>query len=263
MRSNFEKCLKWVLIDEGGNDDDPRDHGGRTSRGIIQREYDAYRARKGKEKSDVWKASDAEVKEIYLTQYWEPYCDGLPSGVDYCFFDISVNSGRTAAVRNFQKALNVRVDGMMGTVTQQAIREADPEELIKKVLQVRRAFYRSLKQFNIYGKGWMNRADHLERGALSLVVRNAERDPQAAPRGVPPKARPENADSPTINPTGAATTTAASGGALSLIDQAKEALVPYADAIRYVQYFLLGLAAIGLVFTVYGFWKRTQIEKAL
>src|SRR5258705_8638798 len=68
---NFDACLKPLLEHEGGNDDDPQDPGGRTSRGIIQSEYDRYRARKGKPKRDVWTADDAEVDEIYQTEYWD------------------------------------------------------------------------------------------------------------------------------------------------------------------------------------------------
>ena len=111
MADNFELSLQYVLADEGGNSDDPHDHGGRTSRGITQREYDAWNKLNGKRGGDVWNATDADIRSIYQSQYWEPYCAALPSGLDYLFFDISVNAGRTQAVRQFQKALgNVAVD---------------------------------------------------------------------------------------------------------------------------------------------------------
>jgi len=42
MEANFAKALAWLRTSEGGNDDDPDDSGGRTSRGITQREYNAY-----------------------------------------------------------------------------------------------------------------------------------------------------------------------------------------------------------------------------
>ncbi len=45
VADTFPHALRLVLIDEGGLDDDPHDHGGRTAYGIIQREYDGYRAR--------------------------------------------------------------------------------------------------------------------------------------------------------------------------------------------------------------------------
>lgn len=264
MKSNFEKCLKWVLIDEGGNDDDPHDHGGRTSRGITQREYNAWCSRKGKPQGDVWKATDADVKSIYKDQYWNPYCDSLPSGLDYCFFDISVNSGRTQAVRNFQKALGVKVDGMMGQVTLNAIDRAEPEALIRKVIKIRREFYQSLSQFSRYGKGWMRRADHVEKGALALVdKKNYKRPVGEETEELSARAEASDADKPLVNPEAASTTAAGSGGFMSIIEQFKETLEPYADTLRYIQYVLLAIAVLGLSFGVYGFYKRRKIESAM
>ena len=165
---NFDVSLKYVLVDEGGNDDDPRDHGGRTSRGITQREYDAWCHLNGKVAGDVWKASQTEIGSIYRSQYWEPYCNSLPNGLDYCFFDISVNCGRSQAVKTFQKALGVPADGMMGQITLAAINKADRIDLIHKVSDERRYFYRHLGQFAIYGKGWLSRVDHCEKQALAI-----------------------------------------------------------------------------------------------
>jgi hypothetical protein len=66
-----------------------------------------------------------------------------------------------------------------------------------------------------------------------------------------------------VNPTGASTVAAGSGGAMSIMDQAKDTLAPYADTIRYIQYFLLGLAVVGLSFAVYGFWRRNKVDSAM
>jgi lysozyme family protein len=60
--ANFSRCLTLVLASEGGNDDDPDDPGGRTSRGITQREYDAYRKTRRNLPSDVWKASQSAIE---------------------------------------------------------------------------------------------------------------------------------------------------------------------------------------------------------
>ena len=79
--SNFPASLKLVLASEGGNDDDPLDHGGRTSRGITQREYDAWRSAKGLPIIDVWTAPQADVTTIYHDEYWNPYCDAMPTGI--------------------------------------------------------------------------------------------------------------------------------------------------------------------------------------
>src|SRR4029450_10024608 len=92
--SNFRKCLPLLLEHEGGNDDDPRDPGGRTSRGILQREWDAWRRTRPGLPADVWRAPQDQVEAIYRQNYWNPLrCDDLPAGVDYAGFDYGVNSG--------------------------------------------------------------------------------------------------------------------------------------------------------------------------
>ena len=64
MQQNWPVCYKAVRVYEGGNDDDPRDPGGRTSRGIIQREYDAWRRGQNLLTCDVWSATDGEVEGV-------------------------------------------------------------------------------------------------------------------------------------------------------------------------------------------------------
>ena len=117
VADNFPRALKLVLVDEGGLDDDPHDHGGRTAHGIIQREYDGFRTRHNLPRKDVWRITPAEYTEIYRDRYWQPWCDRLPAGIDYAFFDACVNAGPAQAARTLQRCLGVRVDGFMGDVT--------------------------------------------------------------------------------------------------------------------------------------------------
>src|ERR1043166_2665043 len=105
MEANFAASLAAVLKSEGGNDDDPADHGGRTSRGITQREYDARRREKSLAPLHVWKDTDEEIPTIFHDEYWDPWCDTLPIGVDYLYFDMAVNAGPHRAAVLLQKAL--------------------------------------------------------------------------------------------------------------------------------------------------------------
>jgi lysozyme family protein len=261
MRENFEQSLKWVLQDEGGNNDDPRDRGGRTSRGITQREYDAWCHLNGRPFSDVWVATDEDIKTIYKDQYWNPYCDFMPSGVDYVFFDISVNSGRTRAVQQFQKALEINVDGMMGQITRQSILTVDPSELINRVSDINRNYYKHLEQFPIYGKGWLHRADHRQQGALSLVHSlDYDKPVNDDPTGGQDDQDPAK---PKIKPEVASTAAAGSGGLAGMLDQFKETLEPYQHALSYVKYALLAIAVVGIGFAVYGFYKRSKVQAAV
>lgn len=170
MADRFSVCLPFILKEEGGNDDDPHDPGGRTSRGIIQREYDGYRCSKCEPTQDVWCASDDEVSDIYQQQYWLPYCPQMAPGIDLVFFDIAVNSGPVEAAKLLQRGLGVQTDGHIGIVTKAALSSADPVHLIAAVCDAHRAFYRSLRTFRYFGKGWLKRVSDIELAATSMTV---------------------------------------------------------------------------------------------
>lgn len=172
MLANFPASLKFVLVDEGGNDDDPSDHGGRTSRGITQREYDAWRQLKGLPLRDVWTATDDEISTIYHDEYWEPYCDEFPKGVDYLYFDMAVNAGPRRAAILLQRALGVNDDGRIGPITRLAVKRADPRKLITDYTNSKRAFYLSLHQPK-FTKGWLNRCNHVLQNATVMVSQGA------------------------------------------------------------------------------------------
>ena len=174
MRNNFEPSLKWVLEDEGGNNDDPVDHGGRTSRGITQREYDAWCHLHKSPSGDVWKATPETIQMIYFQQYWLPNCDPLPLGTDYAFFDMSVLFGPYRATIFMQEAVDVPADGHFGVVTMQAVMAANPKVLIESVTQKREAFYKAIERSNPsqirFDRGWMNRAAAARTRALAMVA---------------------------------------------------------------------------------------------
>ena len=154
---NFDRILRWILDSEGGNDDDKLDHGGRTSRGITQREYNAYRERENLPHGDVWKATDSEVKQIYHDSYWNPYCDDLPTGVDYLFFDMSVNAGPYRAAVMLQRAVGVRDDGSIGPLTMAAVAKLKPWKAVALFLAERLEFWTNCENWDTQGKGWTRR----------------------------------------------------------------------------------------------------------
>jgi len=172
MEANWNYCLKAILLEEGGNDDDPHDPGGRTSRGIIQREYTAYRKRKGLPTQDVWKATDKEIDEIYEISYWNPWCPKLPSGVDLIYYNMCVNTGAAQATKLLQRCLHVNDDGHIGIVTMAAIESIHPDDiktLIHLFSERCLTFYRSLKGAKYYIKGWTSRTRTIEKKALALL----------------------------------------------------------------------------------------------
>ena len=168
VASNFQPSLKLVLESEGGNDDDPADHGGRTSRGITQREYDAWRQEKGETRIDVWQAPQTDIEAIYHKEYWEPVCDLLPLGVDYIVFNNNVLDGPSRSAILLQQALGVNADGRIGPITRQAIAKADAASLIIKLSAASRAFYLGLHQPR-FTQGWLNRVAFVQKNALTML----------------------------------------------------------------------------------------------
>ncbi len=272
VAANFTRALRLVLVDEGGLDDDANDHGGRTAHGIIQREYDGFRARHDLPRQDVWKITAAEYTEIYHDRYWTPWCDRLPAGIDYAFFDAAVNAGPAAAARTLQRVLGVRVDGFMGDITLAAARPAsaaDAEGLIHRFCAARRAFYRALAQFPRYGRGWLARVDHVEHAAkaMALDAAQAERnglsdDLKAAATA---RAKAEDTVAPPVSTETAAAAATGSGIAAGFTEQISSMtsqLSPFQDAIHVVKYLLLGLALASIGLTVYAMWHRAKITEA-
>jgi lysozyme family protein len=166
----FLACLPFTLTEEGGNSNDPHDPGGRTHKGIIQREYDKYRQGKGLPLQSVYAASDDEVQEIYWTSYWLPHCPSLAPGLDLSFFDNCVNEGPLRAIILLQRALGVVADGQFGPATQSAIgRIISIEDAIVQYSAQRANFYKALSTFQYFGKGWLARVDYIKKASLTMA----------------------------------------------------------------------------------------------
>jgi lysozyme family protein len=179
---HFPECVRLLLVHEGGNDDDPRDPGGRTSRGITQREYDTWRHAHAGLPADVWQAPQATVLDIYRAKYWNAMrCDDLPAGIDYCVFDYGVNSGLGRAIPLLQKTLGVAVDGSMGPLTIAAARGTDPVAFINRYQDARLTFLHGLSTWSVFGRGWGTRVADVRRDALKMAGGAAAPEAPSAP----------------------------------------------------------------------------------
>ena len=170
MRANFDAALAAVLTHEGGYVNDPQDPGGATNRGVTQRVYDIWRADHQLPIRSVRHITPAEVFAVYKRGYWDRIrADELPSGLDYCLFDLAVNSGPDRAIRFLQEALLVDVDGKLGPQTMGAISEHPVEQIIECVCDLRMHFLRSLKTFARFGKGWSRRVAEVRSKAKGMA----------------------------------------------------------------------------------------------
>ena len=65
------------------------------------------------------------------------------------------------------------MDGIVGPKTRQELQDqlagTDEAVFLIGLQEKRKAFYRSCKQFSVFGKGWLNRCDDAYSVARSLV----------------------------------------------------------------------------------------------
>ncbi len=170
MTPDFQRALAFVLKAEGGYTNHPADRGGPTNKGILQREYDQYRRRKGLPTADVRDILNAEVEDIYLHDYWfAGRCDRMPWPVSLAHFDACVNTGVTQAAKFLQRTVRTRSDGLIGPLTLGALTAAVEREsagaLAGRLARQRIAFYRELARHDpeqrAFLKGWLNRVGML------------------------------------------------------------------------------------------------------
>ena len=167
MQGNFKECLDLVLKAEGGWVNHPSDPGGETNLGVTKRVWEEY---VGHPVESLKKLTKDDVALLYEQKYWRPcYGEVLPRGLDFVVFSMGVNAGPGRSVKLLQSSIGCVPDGVIGPATRGLISDSNSATLIGKFSEARREYYRSLKNFPIFGKGWLNRVDHEETEALNMV----------------------------------------------------------------------------------------------
>ena len=169
MKENFDKCLKMLLSHEGGFVNHPEDPGGITNLGVTKKVYDEWTGSESTEQ-EMRDLTPEDVAPIYKKNYWDRVKgDLLPSGLDWCAFDWAVNSGKSRPSKAIQRAVGATQDGAIGSQTIGLIMEKDPAEIINYVYDVRQDFYKSLKTFETFGRGWTRRNKETLHQALEMI----------------------------------------------------------------------------------------------
>ena len=167
MSSNFQECLDLVLKSEGGWVNNPADPGGETNLGVTKRVWEEY---VGHAVQSLKKLTKDDVAPLYELKYWRPcYCEVLPRGLDFVVFSMGVNAGPGRSVKLLQQSIGCVPDGVIGPRTRELISASNSANLIAKFSEARREYYRSLKTFPIFGKGWLARVDREEQEALGMT----------------------------------------------------------------------------------------------
>ena len=161
MKTTFNAAMTILLGEEGGFAMLPGDE--ITNLGVQKSTWEDWLER-SVTMEDMKKLTRADVEPLYRKNYWEVAgCDDWPAPLDLCVFDFAVNSGPYTAVTKLQDLAGVRKDGKVGEETKAAVKRLPVPGLVKSYLDSRRRYLRSLKNFAIFGKGWLNRVNTIER----------------------------------------------------------------------------------------------------
>lgn len=153
---SLEKCLEFILEEEGGLANHRADPGGLTKYGISQRSYPNV---------NILALTVAQAKAIYQRDYWQPINgDKLPTGLNLIMLDCAVNQGVGTAIRLLQTALRVKVDGILGSGTMLAAERAMPD-LIDAFGSERALRYEFNSNEQVFGRGWYKRLLRVHRQA--------------------------------------------------------------------------------------------------
>lgn len=156
---NFDQAFDILLRHEGGFSDHAADPGGKTRFGITEAV-----AREVGYRGDMRELPVDLAKRIYKDRYWDAVrAEELPAAIRYAVFDAAVNSGPRQAIRWLQRAVGANDDGIIGPQTLAAVRAADPERVLRRVLAARLRFMAGLPSWAAFGRGWARRiADLME-----------------------------------------------------------------------------------------------------
>ena len=168
--SNFDACLALILKSEGGYVNNKADPGGMTNLGVTKRTYETYVGHPVDEETMRGLTPD-DVSPLYKKMYWDAVRgDDLPDGLDYCVFDLAVNSGPARAIKFLQGAIGTPQTGQITDRDVQLANAGDTFALITKICNERLVFLQSLNTWATFGKGWASRVGFVQRTATKMIA---------------------------------------------------------------------------------------------
>lgn len=109
----FDEAIKFILKEEGGYVNDPKDSGGETNYGISKRAFP---------NEDIKGLTIDRAKWLYFEHYWKKgCCDKMPDNIQLMHLDACVNMGIGAASKILQKTIGVEEDGVIGAKTMERV----------------------------------------------------------------------------------------------------------------------------------------------
>ncbi len=163
MAQRFLKAFEFTKQNEGGFSNDARDKGGATIYGVSSKWFpDVYKELMEAKPEEI----DGILKAFYYSEFWNPMYEELffePTAIR--LYDLSVNISKQKAIELLQKTFNglsntkIGEDGKFGAMTLKAINlpPIQHENFYARYVSLAEAYYRSLKDFEVFGNGWLSR----------------------------------------------------------------------------------------------------------
>lgn len=146
---SFSEVMDLIFEHEGGYVNHPKDPGGETKYGISKRAYP---------REDIKNLTKTRAAFLYRRDYWDRCrCDDLPFYLACMLFDDAINAGPGSAIPRFQRAIGVADDGIIGPVTKKTANTVNGMEALSRYRNKREVFYRRLRNFPTFGRGWLRR----------------------------------------------------------------------------------------------------------
>lgn len=173
---HFQDAFELVVGLEGRFTKDPNDKGNWTGGEIgvgelMGTKYGISAKTYGKKLRQMGTCVEAlslvDAQQIYKLDFWGRLsCDLLPSIHRAPLFSCAVNCGRKRAIKWYQEALGVEVDGLLGPITiRKAIEHPDKKQVLNDFAKLWLAHYDWLVANDKTGtqarflKGWRNRVE--------------------------------------------------------------------------------------------------------
>lgn len=167
--AQIEPIIRRLIGREGGFVDHPADPGGATNMGITFKTLERWRGGPI-DKRDVRNLTLKEAIQIYYQLYWQAL--KLHHIADWWvkefIFDWCVNAGLKNPVRNIQRLVGVKSDGVLGPVTGNAIEmwmSLQGNQAWSKLCDCRVRWYIRLVETRhtsiVFLEGWFRRANDM------------------------------------------------------------------------------------------------------
>jgi len=175
---NYKKIISEVVLpNEGIYSYDPNDPGGETVYGISRKHFPKWEGwslvdklkNQGNLKYNL--SHNEKILELVYSFYKKEFWDKLKlDNIDNyekqkVIMDTAVNAGVSRAIKFTQSALGVVVDGILGPISLENLKNIDEELFVNKFKIKRIEFYTNLvsknKKLKIYFYGWIRRTINL------------------------------------------------------------------------------------------------------